>query len=62
LPRQVLSQVAELKDKASKSFVGRDYAAALGSYDEALALLPGAAADRVDLLCNKAACYYQMKQ
>ncbi|GBF87664.1 hypothetical protein Rsub_00375 [Raphidocelis subcapitata] len=60
--QQVLSQVADLKDKASKFFVSRDYAGALRSYEEALALLPGAAADRVDLLCNKAACYYQMKQ
>jgi hypothetical protein len=29
---------------------------------QAMKLLPEGASDKVDLLCNKAACYYQLKK
>lgn len=55
--------VDKLKDKGNALFVKRQYADAIKEYEAAIQQLPEEAPGaKVDLLCNKAACYYQMKQ
>ena len=53
-------KVAELKDEGNKLFAKRDYAKAAQLYQQGLE--SATTAERVDLLCNRAACFYQMKQ
>jgi tetratricopeptide (TPR) repeat protein len=54
--------VAEIKSEANKLFAKKEYLKAIEYYDEAGRLLPEGAVEKADLLCNKAACYYQMKR
>jgi tetratricopeptide (TPR) repeat protein len=58
----VLTKVTALKNEGNKCFAKRDYESALEQYETAAQLLPEAAPERVDLICNRAACYYQMKR
>ena len=58
----VAAAVEKLKDTGNRMFAKRQYEEALKEYDTALSTLPADAAQAVDLLCNKAACYYQMKK
>lgn len=50
------------KKAATSAFAKKEYTKALESYDKATKLLPDSAADKVDLISNKAACYYQLKK
>lgn len=59
---QVSSQVVALKNEGNKLFAKRDYTKALEQYEQAVKLLPEGATETVELLCNKAACFYQMKR
>jgi hypothetical protein len=59
---QVLAKVAKVRDEGNKAFTKRDYLAASKFFDEASKLLPETAGEKVDLLCNKAACFYQLKR
>lgn len=57
--------VDKLKDSGNRMFAKGQYEEALKEYENALSQLAGDKGDtpaRVDLLCNKAACYYQMKK
>jgi len=51
-----------MKNEGNKCFAKREYSKAIEQYDEAMALLPATAAEKADLLCNKAASLYQMKR
>ena len=57
-----MQKVAEIKSEANKLFAKKEYLKAIEFYDEAGKLLPEGALEKADLLCNKAACYYQMKR
>jgi tetratricopeptide (TPR) repeat protein len=59
---QVVEQVTAIKNEANKLFAKKEYLKAIEQYDSAGKLLPDGAGERADLLCNKAACYYQMKR
>jgi len=58
----VLAKVAKIRDDGNKAFAKRDYAGAAKCFDDASKLLPESASEKVDLLCNKAACFYQLKR
>lgn len=62
LALQVVEQVTAIKNEANKLFAKKEYLKAIEQYDAAGKLLPEGAGERADLLCNKAACYYQMKR
>ncbi|KAI8470898.1 MAG: hypothetical protein J3K34DRAFT_508325 [Monoraphidium minutum] len=62
LSDEAAARVAALKDAGNKAFTKRDYAGALEQYEAAAKLLPEAAGGRADLLCNRAACFFQMKR
>ena len=51
-----------LKNEGNKNFAERDYTKAIEQYDEAMKILPDAAPERADLLCNKAACFYALNK
>lgn len=59
---QVESKVRTLKVEGTQAFAKKDYTKALECYERAAKLLPDGAADKVDLLSNKAACYMQQKK
>lgn len=52
--------MSEIKSEGNKLFAAKDWARAIEAYESAMKLLPAgagvAAAERADLLCNKAAC------
>ncbi|KIY95440.1 hypothetical protein MNEG_12524 [Monoraphidium neglectum] len=59
---EVRSKVDALVNDGNKAFAKREYTKALESFGAAAKALPEAAADKANLLCNKAACYYQLKR
>jgi hypothetical protein len=58
----VRSKVDALVNDGNKAFAKREDTKALESFGAAAKALPEAAADKANLLCNKAACYYQLKR
>lgn len=59
---QVVQKVTALKNEGNKMFAERDYTKAIEQYEEAMQMLPDGAAERADLLCNKAACFYAVNK
>lgn len=59
---QVVQQVTTLKNEGNKLFAERDYSKAIEQYEQALKMLPDGSAERADLLCNKAACFYAVNK
>ena len=59
---QVQAKVSAIKEDANSYFTRRDYLKAAEAYAEAIKLTPATAAERVDLHCSRAACYYQLKR
>lgn len=58
---QLAKRVLELKNEGNKCFAKKEYTKAVEQYDAAIKLLPDGG-DKADLLCNKAACFYQTKR
>ena len=59
----ILGQVEALKSEGNKLFASKKYSDALEVFRKGIEALPeDANAERVDLICNCAACYMQMKQ
>ena len=54
--------MSAIKEDANSYFTRRDYLKAAEAYAEAIKLTPATAAERVDLHCSRAACYYQLKR
>lgn len=57
-----MAKVATIKSDANKLFAKREYVKAAEAYAEAIKLTPPSAQERVDLHCNRAACYYQLRR
>lgn len=62
LAPEVAQKVTALKNEGNKMFAERDYTKAVEQYEEAMKLLPDGSAERADLLCNKAACFYAVNK